>query len=1419
MKSVVDKLLYKNVVEFNEQLRTLNEQDTTLTEDLKCTVKILMTLGKEATEDQLSLLTEIKNNLKVHRVLLRDIASLLDYLPYPDLDNFAAQLKKNSLQLQSYLELYDKDPKTGRAPQLNKKDRTAKSAEQILEEQFDTSSLKHVIAGVQNLVDGSNLSPQQQYNLTQQVIYINAVGKEFPLTIKQNNLLDLTATSRESLKKLSGVLIKQANDPVLGRNGRIKAQLNMLAVMREQYFRTTGVFLNTTQLLSILLSLNNLNHNGFVELAADKHQFHTKAILAAMQWALNHDPNELLAKDFKYKGTKDFFAFIGMPAQILEANISEEKPNTGIVKPELAGLSRKADVEQAYRVPAHKKSNQQELVKYSQDYLQRISIALNMVEPGQPVLLIARNETQAKKLNEDLALYLKNQNTAVEMDVFTGVESEKIRHQWFNDSKSKHLKIAITIPELANNKEFNIHHSDGCLAIQTYMDGIVDAKKIITNVSSFGKSSHFVAIHEENGILSVLSRSLASEDDKKHIIESIGADKRNRAQEQIIEQYYLQSVITIQRVALSQFDEWQAFLHLIYPASEWKQLDRELLLARQDFITKMELNWAQLLVATDPGQTYPNPYIRRNASNHLDTVILDQALKAYVVNTDSLWNSVRGLLKEKTTDKITPDSVNALRSKYLEQTNLQEQLALDKVITRESVKNLQRDKKKASRLVKSALDVNGALFKYAEGNVDLYQHSFINHQLRLLALDICKQINRSSLSSQNKETLRNRALNADNLFLLELVLIDYEEIWSQSDTKSDKYLMQPVINELLRIHQFAGIEADEQLLVLKNIYLDNAANDLIEDLDHALSWARNENRGIWYLIERSEVQDAAIDILNAVDDVKYAPNQGMKKTALKNLYSVLIYHQAQLEGKWIFSFGHKNTRTLINQTLQTLNNLTVIGNGRDELSSDFMHECKEEAHSNLAKQRFNTAIKKLEERNNWLKNSNEWKEIIGTLERIQNENPSLYAINEMYHFISRKCDELSQSQSQIINPLIHARGTLRSLWHDVMHQHKELLDESVHFGFKAEQIRNNLAQIPGYEVNNIELLAGTNGVSEHYDLVIKGKGTVPILEHFTSYNSQLQELQEERAAVQSLFDLPKSEHVNVDELIKQQLPLINAGKWQEVNIGLFPQSMQDNITVILTLQSYVTGETPAQMDEFSPEIQNFFFDREVINSLDTEQFFNRVPEDSKGAELILQQIDTIKNQYLRTELKALYNKVHPPIVEEKPSSSWWHPKTLLSYVASGALNLVSGMSSTLRLSEFEEDWRHLFADLKATPQSHLAAFFKPYISARLECLTTELVREHQIEVDNLDILDQKIAFLDEAIERERMRSNGTIIRRFDSIGQLYEFENNLRQYVETAPKVSVKEPVYGAGGDKEHIHSDEDVVLIDEDDIAVRPGF
>lgn len=61
-----------------------------------------------------------------------------------------------------------------------------------------------------------------------------------------------------------------------------------------------------------------------------------------------------------------------------------------------------------------------------------------------------------------------------------------------------------------------------------------------------------------------------------------------------------------------------------------------------------------------------------------------------------------------------------------------------------------------------------------------------------------------------------------------------------------------------------------------------------------------------------------------------------------------------------FSFGHKNTRDLINQTLNTMDSLTVLGRDEGGLDINFIQECKEEAQYYLLGEKFSSVLEDFE---------------------------------------------------------------------------------------------------------------------------------------------------------------------------------------------------------------------------------------------------------------------------------------------------------------------------------------------------------------------------------------------------------------------------------------------------------------------------
>lgn len=205
------------------------------------------------------MLFKLHEGLEIQEFNLSEIASLFESPPYPDLEQFIILLNGSAKELKVDIEQFDKDPKKGRADQHDTEFgiTVTKTAEQVVQEQFDMSQVARVIAEVKNLLEGADLTSQEQHDLAQQITYINAIGKEAPLAIKgmDTQYKDLTAISRAELRLISDHLIVTIRQPNSSPADKLNAQLNLIAVLREQYERATGQIIYAPQLAAVLLSL------------------------------------------------------------------------------------------------------------------------------------------------------------------------------------------------------------------------------------------------------------------------------------------------------------------------------------------------------------------------------------------------------------------------------------------------------------------------------------------------------------------------------------------------------------------------------------------------------------------------------------------------------------------------------------------------------------------------------------------------------------------------------------------------------------------------------------------------------------------------------------------------------------------------------------------------------------------------------------------------------------------------------------------------------------------------------------------------------------------------------------------------------------------------------------------------------------
>jgi hypothetical protein len=1414
-------------------------------------IKIFTALGDDSEPLSLKKMLEIQAGLENHSTLLNAIAELFDYPPYPVLEQFIIELGKNRKDLKTYIESFDKDPKDARAPQFNPRKTLTKSKQHILNEQFDTVEVRQVVTNIQSMVDGSDLTRKQRYELAQKMIYINAIGYEHPFVVEGKVHTNLTEMSRSGLRELSDALIAHLRNPVLGEQDRLKAQLNLLAIMRELYFRTTGKFIYNNQMLLVLMSLTDPQHNMLLELDNEEEKDVATALLAAMQWVMADGGTidvcttnrRKLVQQYTDQGISNFFTSLGIPSAAVFANdpagvykvgginystISDLVLYNSRVQPEDDDLVAKKighhlsrnliingvnfstlDDRAHFNFSSEVEGNDSDSNSYAWIY-PLINGFINQNEFQR----LATLGTDAWNEEQDLA------QLKIYLDTHASTPVHKQQLKDFSDKKlTTWINSACVVKQLVENEHFEIKKtSTSAHAVPLFQgelqEGFIfdkgrqqflhaqlqikypsehftiepemeseDSVTVKDLINIYKERGHIVGIFDQIGTkddlvyqrsrlgidvayqLSPHKKNLyrqldpmdAAELDKKKSIEGIDKIQRKKNQELNVQSYYLRTVSIIQHTVLKQFGEWAAFLHLVYPKSEWKKLDRELLVQREELIASLEEHWTQCLEDSDPKKSHQNPYIRRHPrTNKLQTAELDQALKNYEGFANTIWTTNRGVLKVKTAGKIKVGSVNALRCTYLQKLDFNEQLQLNKLAQQQNRTDQNKEKQKTNRYLDTRLDVNGAMLTYSDVPNREYKLAFAKSQLKVLVNDLGEEIKRSSLSASTQALFMERVESIENFLELELALKDYHR-WISPSNFEEKYRLQPIINELVRVYKYLELQESEELQVLKQIYLDDVAIEIVTHLENSLSWAVEKNRGLEYWIERTAVQNAAKGILKAVAEVKSAIDTPTRQRAIKNLYKVLTQHQAQLEGLWIFSFGHTNTRDLINKTLSTLDDLTAIGSGRDQLNAAFIKECKESANSDLMKEQFNVVLRGIEDKyGKSLTTNPEWDAIKEQLNSIQTANDTVYVADELYYLLSKTSKQLNQLNSPLFKPVIALRGELRSIWNKFYHNHKDLVSQSGFFDSKAESLQKVLKGLTGFRLKNVTIKPVHTGFGDSFDLIVEGRGSNPLFDTFSQFNAQILFLDKERATLVAQQEHYKTQISMAHKVQNEQIPLLKEFGVNSISLDLFPEDYRVRVNEIVTLKGWVSGKLPDDLSVYSKQDQIHFHDGNLVKTFELTQ-------------LTLDQINKIKDGELKASFTGLFNKING----QKQNQTW--------------LSRIWDFATPSFGQENSDDWRYQFAELQARPDSHLRTTLQTSVNKKIESLAADLINLETEAVSHIQSLVEQIEFVDEK-RAEQINTGNVIVKRFENLDEFYEFENNLRAVTAAQPQ-SATQPV------------------------------
>ena len=182
-------------------------------------------------------------------------------------------LKQSIEHLKASIKSFDQDP--FKEP----------TTDRDLQHQRAIDRVENVIHDMNHLLQNESFSDTEQHALARQFMYLNVIGtnSEYPLVVGDKRCENLATVSREELKGLSIALITALRTrPNLTPLEDETLTLQLLAVMREAYYRSTGIFPYSTQMLSVLVSLNH-PENLMLQINTGEGKSTTTALLAGLQ--------------------------------------------------------------------------------------------------------------------------------------------------------------------------------------------------------------------------------------------------------------------------------------------------------------------------------------------------------------------------------------------------------------------------------------------------------------------------------------------------------------------------------------------------------------------------------------------------------------------------------------------------------------------------------------------------------------------------------------------------------------------------------------------------------------------------------------------------------------------------------------------------------------------------------------------------------------------------------------------------------------------------------------------------------------------------------------------------------------------------------------------------------------------------------
>ena len=1072
---------------------------------------------------------------------------------------------------------------------------------------------------------------------------------------------------------------------------------------------------------------------------------------------------------------------------------------------------------QAISLPSHQENKREpvktRLKKSSEAQLASIKKAIDSEiaeDPGnvQPVLIICKDINRVNDLFNKLHGYYAGKN--IRVIKITGEETEEERAR-LNAMAGEKNTIVIGTSMMGRGIDIDPKHKKGLLVIQTYLDTVRTTRQIIGRCARNGKVGRYFAIYDANDLPHQHELSNLMGMNKADRQKALLSLQKELNENNAIERHFLQETSGIQQVILQEFDQWQGFLQQTSLIPAQKELRATLLVLREELISGLTEQWRIQLEASDPKKQYSNPYVRRDEQGKLQPQALDNALSDYIMQANQLWLQMRDQLVSKAkVDSL--DELNQQRALYMQEIDIGNQLARQKLAFREEKKALIKEEKNTANRILHALDEDAALLKYSgdalsEEAKKKRQYQSLNTQLNYLATEFNEVLQSLPLKIAEKAVFKIDYQPTSNPH----ELADHLEVFTQKFDEYNirflnqldiKYRMQPFFIEFMTIfNQSKSSLADGQVMLdpdlikqvsqLADNYIHQVGAQLACDLTNNLSWAKESNRGLHYFLSRGREKSAAQEILRAAAQLETA-HPAQQEECIRQLYRVLQKQRMKLSGLWLFSFWHRNMRQEIDHALTLIDNLAQVA----DVPATFRETCREESLSDFYKERFAGYLKNASAKLAKKPALAEWEAILKELATIQRSNNSLYVLHELEACLKR---HKITSTNAALRPLIQdLLNRLQKDNQEIEEQFGDVLSKSQFLHLKEQQLQLKFNQLENVTAEQVSIKPGHTGFKDYFELVIKGSGTPDLLKDFTRCSPKIDLLEEKKQELllkkQQLVD----ECLDVDQLLTVNIP--NAKALQNplpipVDNRLHAR-FQQKINHCNRLLSFLQMQEPLadyfdNEDEscLSADVQTKLGEYRELKTLPPfdELTMEKVPMHSANNRETIELIASlkIKNENkqarLAEKIKAWENQLQA--LQPQAQSSVSEKKSVFSFfknVAKAMENAfhfqnnrlsfkIDNKTRALKNNENElMELRRIFASLPGKVDQLARDDLRTQLLGELQQLAKALFAAKM----SIELVENQIQFIEQALQKEQALSD-VALTHFATLDELFDFEAKL----------------------------------------------